>query len=137
MHDDERKRLRLLAAVVALFGILFIGRLYMLQIVHGDEFAKEAVSQYVATVPNLYNRGNIYFETKEGKKVAAATVNSGYLVAIDPKLITDAEGVYKQIAIVIPTLAHDEFISKAGKKQDPYEEVATHVPEAAANELKW
>ena len=136
MHDDERKRLRLLAAVVVLFGMLFVGRLYMLQIVHGDEFAKEADSQYVATVPNLYNRGNIYFETKEGKKVAAATVNSGYVVAIDPKLIIDAEGVYKQMATVIPTLAHDEFVGKAAKKQDPYEEVATHVPEAAANELK-
>ena len=65
MHDDERKRLRLLAAIVLLLGQVFVGRLYMLQIIHGDEFTKEAQSQYVATVPNLYNRGNIYFETSE------------------------------------------------------------------------
>ena len=136
MHDDERKRLRLLAALVVLCGLLFIGRLYLLQIVHGDEFAKEAKSQYIATIPNLYNRGNIYFETKEGKKVAAATVNSGYVIAIDPKLISDPEMAYKLIATVIPTLAYDEFITKANKKQDPYEEIAVHVPEAAANELK-
>lgn len=136
MHDDERKRLRLLAAIVLLLGLVFVGRLYMLQIIHGDEFTKEAQSQYVATVPNLYNRGNIYFETKEGKKVAAATVNSGYVIAIVPKLIDDEEADYKAIATVVPTLSHEEFIIKAKKKADPYEEIATHVPEAAANELK-
>jgi len=135
MRGDERKRLRIIAVSVLFVGALFIARLYFLQIVHGKDFVKEADSQYVATIPNLYERGTIYFHEKDGRLGAAATVNSGYVVAINPKEILDKEKTYKAIFDITP-IDHDEFIAKASKKDDPYEEVAQRVPDLGAKKLE-
>jgi cell division protein FtsI/penicillin-binding protein 2 len=135
MQAEERKRLRVLSAFVLFFGVLFIGRLYFLQVVHHEDFRKEAEKQYVATLPNLYNRGSIYFHEKDGRLVAAATINSGYVIAIAPKVLSDSEKMYHILNEVTP-IDHDEFTIKAAKKDDPYEEVASRVSEEAANKLK-
>lgn len=135
MQHEERKRLRVIAGVILFLGVIFIIRLYMLQVVHHDEFTKEAQSQYIATVPNLYNRGNIYFTQKDGKHIAAASVGSGYIIAIVPKLIDSPQKTYDMISPHL-TLDQDEFMAKALKKKDPYEEIATRVPEDAALAVK-
>ncbi len=135
MQHEERTRLRVIAGVILAVGILFIVRLYMLQVVHHDDFTKEAESQYIATMPNLYNRGNIYFTQKDGKHVAAASVGSGYVIAIVPKSVTDAKSYYQTINEITP-IDHDEFMTSVGKKADPYEEIATRVPEDEAMALK-
>jgi cell division protein FtsI/penicillin-binding protein 2 len=135
MQQDERKRLRIIAGVILFLGMLFIVRLYMLQVVHHDDFIKEAQSQYISTLPNLYNRGNIYFTQKDGRHVAAASVGSGYVIAIVPKLVTDEKKYYDIISALTP-LDKTEFMAKVAKKADPYEEIATRVPEDVATELK-
>lgn len=135
MQQDERKRLRIIAGVILFIGSLFIVRLYMLQVVHHDDFTKEAQSQYIATLPNLYNRGNIYFTQKDGRHVAAASVGSGYVIAVVPKLVADEKGYYDTISALTP-IDKTEFMAKVAKKADPYEEIATRVPEDVANELK-
>lgn len=135
MQHEERKRLRVIAGVILFLGVLFIIRLYMLQVVHHDDFTKEAQSQYIATVPNLYNRGNIYFTQKDGKHVAAASVGSGYVIAIVPKLIDSPQKTYDKISPIV-AIDHDEFMAKALKKKDPYEEIATRVSEDSALSLK-
>ncbi len=135
MRGDERKRLRIIAVSVLLVGALFIARLYFLQIIHGEDFVKEADSQYVATLPNLYERGTIYFHEKDGRLGAAATVNSGYIVAINPKEILNKEKTYAAIAAIIP-IDHNEFIAKASKKDDPYEEIAQRISRASADQLE-
>jgi cell division protein FtsI/penicillin-binding protein 2 len=135
MQGEETSRLRFIAGVVLLLGVLFITRLYYLQVIHGKDFRKEAESQYVSTMPNLYDRGSIFFSQKDGKRIAAATVNSGYIIAITPKDIEESEEAFQAIALAAPTLDHDAFIEKVNKKDDPYEEVATRVPDDAANAL--
>lgn len=135
MQREERKRLRIIALFVLFFGVLFLVRLYVLQVTRHESFRKEAEKQYVATLPNLFDRGSIYFHGKDGRLVAAATINGGYVVAITPKDITHPEDVYREISEVTP-LDHAEFIAKAGKKDDPYEEVAERVLEESANKLK-
>jgi cell division protein FtsI/penicillin-binding protein 2 len=121
--------------VILFIGALFIVRLYMLQVVHHDDFSKEAESQYIATMPNLYNRGNIYFTQKDGKHVAAASVGSGYVVAIVPKSVTDPKEYYRVISEII-SVDQEEFMASVAKKADPYEEIATRVPEDEALALK-
>jgi hypothetical protein len=58
------------------------------------QYKETGERQYVHTVRDLYKRGSIYFTTKDNEKVSAATIKSGYLLAIDPSRIEDAEGVY-------------------------------------------
>lgn len=135
MNDDERFRLRILAGMVLLVGALFVVRLYFLQIVHGDAYQNEAEKQYVATLPHLYNRGTIYFKDKLDKLVAGATVGTGYVVAITPRLITNKEETYRMLNATYP-LNKEEFMQKASREDDPYEEIMQRVPEKEAKAIK-
>lgn len=135
MHPGASKRLRVIAGTVLALGSLFLVRLYYLQIIHEKDFTAEAEKQYVATMPNLFSRGNIYFKEKNGRLVAAATINNSFVISMIPKEIIDKEDAYKRLSAIIP-LAHDEFIAKAQKADDPYEEIAKRVSEEDANKIK-
>lgn len=67
-------RVRLLTAILVLVGVVIVGKLYLLQIVHGQEYARRADAQIVATQSPLLNRGAIYFTDKDGNSILAATL---------------------------------------------------------------
>jgi len=67
-------RIRVLTAACLLASIIIVGRLYYLQIMYGQEYARKADAQFVASQSPLLNRGTIYFSDKEGIKVTAATL---------------------------------------------------------------
>jgi stage V sporulation protein D (sporulation-specific penicillin-binding protein) len=134
MLPEERTRLRIIVGIVLLLGVFFIVRLYYLQIIHGKDFKAEAESQYVSAIPDLYDRGSIFFQQKDGKRVAAATISSGYVIAIIPKEIEDKEKVFAAISRAT-AIDRDSFMKKAGKTDDPYEEVSERVPEKEAKAL--
>jgi len=135
MGSAEQTRLRWLTVLILAIGALFITRLYFIQIVHGDEYQEEARNQYIATVPELYNRGSIYFREKEGKLVSGATVAGGYVIAINPKEVTDIEGTFTALSGLLP-LTHEEYLEKVKKKDDPYEVLANRVSEESAKAIK-
>lgn len=83
-------RIRLLSVVVALIGLFLIARLYYLQIIHADYYTDKAERQYVHTKSDLYSRGSIYFTTRDGELLSAASVQAGYLLAANPTHIADA-----------------------------------------------
>lgn len=134
MHDLFRSRLRILSVFILLFGALFLFRLYTLQISRNTEFQEEADNQYVRAIPNQFERGSIYFSTKDGKKTTAATINTGYVIAIDPRKIEGAREVAEKINTKYP-IDVNEFLEKAKKQNDPYEEVAHRVPDAPAKAI--
>ena len=135
MPKDARIRLRFIVGLIGLFGALLIGRLYELQIIRSDEFLQEAKDQYIASVPNIYKRGSIAFTQKDGKYWAGATTNEGYIIALNPQLLPDKEEAYRALAAIIP-LDRAIFMEKAGKEKDPYEEIATRIPEDKAFAIK-
>lgn len=120
-------RVRLLSAGIVLFAILLVVRLYMVQIVRGDDFAQLADHQYVTSSSGLYDRGTIFFEDKDGRLVAGASLQSGFLIAITPKDIKDPEHAYDVISRAYPAIDRDAFFASAEKKDDPYEEIAHRV----------
>src|SRR3989344_6304354 len=101
MQASSRLRLRIISILIICLGSLFIARLYNLQVIHGKDFLAEAEDQYVTTVPNLFDRGTIYFKQKDDKLVTGATINGGYVVSITPKLLIDKEAAYKDISSII------------------------------------
>ncbi len=135
MLPNSRDRLRILSGIIVLFGTIFIVRLYFLQVIHGDDFRAEAEKQYVATLPNIFNRGNIYFTEKGGKLVTAATINSGYVLTLTPKLIENPERAYDLMNAITP-LDKEVFMASVAKKDDPYEEVGKRIPEDKAQHIK-
>ena len=112
MQAHLTSRLRFISVIFVLLGIIFVVRLHYLQVQNGAKFLKEANNQYVATVSNQFDRGNIYFRSQNNKLVTGATINSGFVVSITPKLVSDKEKTYAAISAITP-LDHKSFIEKA------------------------
>jgi cell division protein FtsI/penicillin-binding protein 2 len=55
-------------------ALAVVGKLYILQVVHGQEYARRAEVQIVATHNPLLNRGSIYFTDKDNNPILAATL---------------------------------------------------------------
>lgn len=128
-------RIRLLSFFILALALLFIVRLYMLQIVDSQIYVDKANRQYSQSASGIFNRGVIYFTAKDGSLVSAATLKSGNTIAINPQLLENAEDAYLKLSASIP-LDHDIFITKATKKNDPYEEIAKRVDDEVAEKIK-
>ena len=136
MRAQFRARIRVVLAAVLLAAALILIRLYFVQIVNGDSYAQKADQQFASGTSGLFDRGSIYFTRKDGTLISAATLATGFLVAINPQTLADPEAAYAAIASVASSsLAHDAFLSAAAKKSQVYIEVAHHLPEAAGEAL--
>lgn len=135
MKDTNLKRIRLTSAAIVLFALLVIVRLFFVQVIRGEEYSENADKQYATPSSNVFDRGSIFFKDKDGKLVSAATLKTGYIVAINPKQLLKVDEVYNALSQIIP-LEKEAFMAKATKKSDPYEEVARRVPQEQANKIK-
>jgi len=127
-------RVRILSLFAILAAILLLVRLYFIQIVHGDEYLRQASGQYMEAAGEMPERGDIFFTKKDGERVAAAVMQNGWRIAITPKNIEDGFKAYSQLSAAAASLDKDRFLASAAKKDDPYEEVAFKLTddEAAA-----
>lgn len=114
---------------------LLILRLYFVQIVHGSEYERDALGQYAEASPDTESRGDIFFRKKDGGLVAAAVMQAGWRIAIQPKVLTDQNAVYEKLNAILP-IDKERFFASAGKKDDPYEEIAFRVPDSSANSVR-
>lgn len=120
--------------LIIFLGLFVVGRLFLLQIVNQKSFKERAERQYLTPVSESFDRGTIYFSKKDGTTMAAATVSSGFKVAIEPAKLKDIEQVYSTINAVV-SIEKEPFISKANKKADPYEEVALKLNQEQADQI--
>jgi cell division protein FtsI/penicillin-binding protein 2 len=75
------------------------------------------------------------FSEKDGTLISAATVQTGFKVAINPTIIKNPDAIFPYIE-KHTKLSKEEFIAKATKKDDTYEEVANRLTPEEATELK-
>lgn len=125
---------RIVFIFVALFAIILLTKLFYVQIVHGKVYQEAANHQYATSSSDIYERGNIYFERKDGQLVSAATQTSGFKLAINPDKIIDPEATYQKLAS-IASVDHENFVEKARLKSDPYEEVAHKLSKTEADAI--
>lgn len=128
-------RIRVLSIAMLIFALLISVKLYFVQIVHGKAYSEKADRQYVKPNEKIFNRGSIFFETRTGDLVSAATMKTGFLVTLKPKLLENPEDAYNKLSSVLP-LEEESFMSKASKKNDPYEEIAHRVDDVKAKEIE-
>ncbi len=131
LGHDFSLRLRLIGFLILVAGLILLVKLYMVTIVHGDEYREAADRQYRRNSGNLFDRGSIYFLDKKGIEVGAATIASGATLAINPSVIKNPETTFQSLAAIVP-LDQAIFLQKAAKTNDTYEEVAKRVPRDAA-----
>lgn len=126
MKFNYLSRIRFLTFCVFFFALLLVGRLYFLQIMESDKFQDKADRQYQSTSKTIFDRGTIFFQNKDQSLVSAATLRSGFIIALNPEVLKDPETAYTKINEIMP-IDYAEFIAKATKKNDPYEEIAVRV----------
>ncbi len=129
------QRIRTLSILVIGFAVLLIARLYFLQIVSGDVYTNKADRQYLQSTYDYFDRGSIFFQTKDSVNITAAGLKTGFILSISPKLVTDAEGAYSAINPIF-AINKGEFLQKASQKNDPYEQIANHIPVDIAEKIK-
>lgn len=117
-------------------AILILLRLYFVQIVYGAEYSQKGDRQFASSASGLFDRGTIYFTRKDGTHISAATLATGFLVAINPQTLTNPEEAYRTItSVASTTLSEEAFLLAAGKKNQVYIEVAHHLDEAPGKAL--
>ena len=127
-------RSRVILACVIVFAVVFSVKLFLVQVVHSGAYSDAADRQYATPSSNIYERGTIYFERKDGGLISAATQISGFKIAIVAGKIINEESTYQELSKIV-TLDHDDFITKADKKNDPYEEIANYLSKEQADAI--
>lgn len=115
--------------------LIFIAKLFYLQIIHGKSYEKLADRQYVSSSTQSFDRGTIYFTQKDGTLVSAATLQSGYKLAVNGKDVADPVALYSALGSYVPSMTESQFTDAVGKKTDSYIELATTLDEDAAAKI--
>ncbi|MEY4602224.1 MAG: hypothetical protein RL292_165 [Candidatus Parcubacteria bacterium] len=124
--SPSTSRIRFLSLCVVFVALFIIGRLYVLQVMEHDTYTEKADRQYARSGTSIFNRGSILFTSRNGEEVSAATLKTGFTLAINPQILKNPEGVFAQLSTLLP-LEKTDFLQKATKANDPYEEVAKRV----------
>lgn len=127
-------RIRFLSLCVVFVALLIIVRLYILQVTEHDTYIDKADRQYARSSNNVFNRGTIFFTSKTGEEVSAATLKTGFTIAVNPEILKNPEGVFEQLSTLLP-LDKTEFIQKATKQNDSYEEIARRVDYSVGEQI--
>lgn len=131
MRREVVLRIRIITGCILFLALILIGRLYYVQVALNDVYTEKAERQYVHTKEDLYSRGSIYFTTKEGEKVSAASIRSGYVLAFNPTLITDSAAVCTKLAELL-TMDTERCLKQAKLPERTYVEINTTIsPEEA------
>lgn len=129
-------RIRLITGVIVCIALLLLVRLYYVQVIHADDYAARAERQYVHTANELYQRGNIYFTSKDGERSWAAAIQPGYILAIDPSRLPDAAAAYTALAAIMPELDRETFLRRAKETERTYAEIDPQVSEDIAKRIE-
>ncbi len=135
---ETQSRLRLLSIGVMFIALVLIGKLYYVQIINGETYRNKADRQYVAGA-SFFDRGAIYFSSKDNSLVPAASLKTGYTLAINPVILStinlDKDNLYEKINNIVP-IDKDVFLEKLSKNKDPYEELVNRLPAEIADKIQ-
>lgn len=125
MRASFARRVRVVAAAFVVVALVLVVKLYLVQVVHGEDYRLRAEDQQVAPTARQFARGNLYFSSRDGSLISAATLASGFTLALVPSQVRDPALAYDTLAAFVPELDRNEFLEKASKSDDPYEEVGS------------
>lgn len=134
-RNSSKVRILVISWSVIMVALFFLVRLFFIQIVDSEKYVAAADGAYTSS-QQAFDRGLIYFKKKDDTLLSAASVLLGYKVAITPDKITDPDAVFAKLSPLLPEMDYDTFIRRAGRKNDPYEEIATQVEEDVAEQIR-
>jgi cell division protein FtsI (penicillin-binding protein 3) len=134
---SARFKLRVRVVTLCFFAValLITGRLYQLQIMHGEVYAARADARYAVPQTPPLDRAGIFFSDKAGVEITAALMQEGVTVTVQPHAVVDPAGLYEALKEVTP-LSREEFIARATKEGSRRQVVATKVGKEAAAAIR-
>ena len=135
MKEKNISRLRIVSIFIVLVVIALVSRLYYVQIIYGDEFSDRADRQYTRPSQNLFDRGSIFLKDKDGRLISGAGIKTGFTVALNPSILENASSTYQALQPIL-TIDKEMFFKRAGKSEDPYEEIAHHISIDVAEKIQ-
>jgi len=135
MKDGFSFRIRIAFILIFIFGAVLGIRLFFVQIARGSYYKELASRQYVAPSAGYFDRGAIFFKRKDGQLISAATVKKGFLLAINPSILANAQSALEKISAVVK-IDKSAFAKSAAKTSDTYEEVARRLTNEEADKIK-
>ena len=135
MRREMVLRIRIITGCILFLALVLIGRLYQVQVLANDFYTEKAERQYVHTKQDLYSRGSIFFMTKDGERVSAASVRSGFLLAFNPALIKDTESTCTALLPHL-TLTLERCIDRASLSERTYVEIDETVDADTAEAIE-
>ena len=115
-------RTRIIVACVFFYALVILSKLFFVQVIDGNDYSIKAQKQYVKPADTNFNRGSIFFTSKDGIKIAAATIKDGYNLSLNPKIIKDPLQIYEALSQYINT-DKDVFLQKASQTDSVYKEI--------------
>jgi cell division protein FtsI (penicillin-binding protein 3)/stage V sporulation protein D (sporulation-specific penicillin-binding protein) len=120
-------RIRIITGCILFLAIIIIARLYQVQVHNKAMYTERAEKQYVYTKQDLYSRGSIFFTTKDGEKVSAASIRSGFLMAFNPTLIKDPDTTCEKLVEYLKIITKERCINRATLPERTYVEIAPNI----------
>jgi cell division protein FtsI (penicillin-binding protein 3) len=121
-------------AATFLVAVALVVRLFFIQIIDGKEYEALASTQYIRPVHQLFNRGDIYMQPREGKPLPVALMKETHTLYISPQAITDVEKLYESIQSIVP-IDKETYLRSANKPNDPYEVLKTGLGSDVAEQI--
>jgi cell division protein FtsI/penicillin-binding protein 2 len=134
MNKKFAFRIRILLIAIVCIAIIFILKLFQVQVVQHEYYLDRADRQYIRPNYSIFDRGSIFFTTRDGEKVPAAKVNHGFLLAIKPSAVTDPIDAYEKLNKIID-IDKERFLKSASKIDDPYEEILDRISNKEKDEI--
>ena len=78
---------KILVFLILFFGLILIAKLFLVQVVQRNFYSMQADRQYSTPSSNIFERGTIFFQRRNGQLVSAGTQIDGFKMAINPTKI--------------------------------------------------
>ncbi len=128
-------RAHLIIVLWFIVAVCIIGRSFYIQVVRSSYYRDLADKQYISTGPAAFDRGTVFFSHYKEELVPAAQLTTTYRIAIDPSALASATSSYATLSKYI-TLNEVDFMDRASKKDDPYEEIAKDIPSDVVTQIQ-
>lgn len=133
---SPNRRIQALILVMCLFGVVAIGKLVYVQIWQHGSYIEKATAQQSRKFIIPARRGQVYVQDGGSETYPVALNQRQYLLAIDPKFISDTNLVLDKIKDYIEPSKLDEVKTKLNDKESRYVVINRRIDSEAGEKLK-
>ncbi len=134
MNSKIRLRVRVILILLSIGGCAIVASLYNIQILKGSSYASKAQVQYARPSVSVFDRGSIFFQSKDNTHVVGASVARGYFIYVNPKLLADPAQAFQDIKEYAPI--DQSLFTKSVKSTGSYVELIHKISADAANSIQ-